>query len=108
MTSRRETFTEALNGCTQIHLNPHGRGGIDVLFGYMCIHFNLHMLEWNGMEFSYFYSNELQHMWIEMNTCASKQTLRESAMASDESDQCGSHCSTTTRASHALTSLIRG
>jgi hypothetical protein len=33
----------------------------------MCIHFNPHVLE---------HSNPLQHMWIEMNTCASKQSLK--------------------------------
>ena len=44
------------------------------LFGCMCIHFNPHVLEWNGMELSLI---PLQHMWIEMNTCTSKQALRE-------------------------------
>jgi len=32
------------------------------------------MLEWIGIEFSL---TSLQHMWIEMNTCASKQGLNE-------------------------------
>ena len=37
-----------------------------------CINFNPRVLEWNGMELSL---SPLQHMWIEMNTCASKQGL---------------------------------
>jgi hypothetical protein len=47
----------------------------------MCIHLNPHVLEWNGMEWNLvqFHSNPLQHMWIEMNACASKQGLKETA-----------------------------
>jgi hypothetical protein len=44
------------------------------LFGCKCIHFNPHVLECIGMEFSLI---PLQHMWIEMNTCVSKQGLSE-------------------------------
>ena len=45
------------------------------LFGFMYIHFNPRVLEWIIMELSLIPPNPLQHMWIEMDTCASKQAL---------------------------------
>jgi hypothetical protein len=42
------------------------------LFGCMCIHLNSYMLEWIVMELSLI---PLQHMWIEINTYATKQSL---------------------------------
>jgi hypothetical protein len=69
------------------------QGPTKALFGCKCIHLNPRRLECNGMKFSSIHSNPLQHTWIKMNICASKQALKDIGYAHVwmiifERDQC--------------------
>jgi hypothetical protein len=50
----------------------HTKKTSSTLFGCACIHLNPHVLKWNWTKF---YFIPLQHIWIEVDTHASKQAL---------------------------------